>query len=272
MKLAKRAFLALGFGLALQVTAHAAIVSQWNYTTTSIWTSASPGVTVTPTVLSWGTDIGNGQSTLTIANPAPGVVTTQQDGLPLNLAYAQPGSTITHDNNAITDSPMTGATLNSQLVLNALPGPGANTGPTPINLNIRFLETTNALPCPATSPAGNPCNDIFVLTTPLQNQTFQWDSDGLGGDAPVTYFVNIFPLGGLGPLQDGACDAVFGDILHRGCIGFTTPENAATPLPFAFIVSTTPFSVPEPDAIALTGLALMALALVRRRHPARSAR
>lgn len=52
----------------------------------------------------------------------------------------------------------------------------------------------------------------------------------------------------------------------KGCFGFTTPEGKDTALAFGFTISTLPLSVPESGTIALFGLALLGLAVTRRRR------
>lgn len=269
MKFVKNALVSVGLGLLLQAGSQAAVISQWSYNVSSIWTAATPvgappaGVALTASQLSWGETALADRSTLTITNPADGLVNTYiGSGLPPSI-FAAPGSTITHANNPIGGVSLATATLLSSLTLNAVSPPGGPTGPAPINLNILFEETPNATPCAVTG-SPTPCNDIFVLTTPLQNQLFTWDSDGAGGDAPVDYYVNIFPTTGvLDLLEPAACIAA--GIANGICIGFTTPENLTTALPFSFTVSTEPSSVPEPGSMALAGLALLGMTVARKR-------
>jgi hypothetical protein len=266
MKAIGKLVAALGLGLALQA-AQAAIITAWDYQVTSLWTSASPaGVIVTPTTLTWGTSTGQGPSSLTIANPAPGVVDTYVGtGIPPSV-FAADGSSITHANHPINGTSLASAVLNSSLVLKAkVPVPsGTPTGPAPISLNIAFEETPNQAPC-AVSGSPTPCNDIFVLLSPLQNQSFSWDSDGPGGDPAQNYFVNVFPKQGiLSTLEDAACIAAG---VSPGCTGFTTAELQDTTLPFAFTVSTEPVNhVPEPGSLALVGLGLGLLSVMGRRR------
>ena len=130
-----------------------------------------------------------------------------------------------------------------------------------IPFSIAFTETSNAIPCAADSPPGNPCNDIFVLTGGLLNQTFDYDD----GSGLSTYFVNIFPTTGgvLSILDDSACLAAN---QLAGCLGFTTVEGQNTTLAFGFTISTEPLQIPEPGILALLGLGLIGLFSLRRRQ------
>ena len=254
----------MGFAL----SSHADIVTKWSATVSDTWVSGSfaSGVTLSNSnqTLSWGDPDGFGQSSLTVANaPADETVKTFIGGGSPPPESTAAGGTLTHHNVPIFNSPMTGATLDATLNLTALAPPSAGPGTlSPLNFNIAFLETPNETPCAADSPRGNPCNDIFVLLGGFFNQTFNY----LNQD----YFVNIFPTSGgvLSILQPSACAAVHAvnsAAPATGCFGFTTPENATTTLTFGFTISTLPLSVPEPGTIALVGLALLGLAVARRR-------
>ena len=258
MKLALKTLCALGLGLVVQAASQAAVVTTWAYTATSTWTASTGADTATPTVLSWGTGPG-GPSSLTITDAAPGLVDTYL-GVGPPFGFAAPGSTITHHNSPVTGTTLSTATLHSSLVLTpTIPVVGAPSGPPAVDLDILFKETINTPPC-AIATDGVPCDDVFVLITPLFAQMFSYDTDGAGGDAPVTYTVNIFTTNpAFGLLSDAACDAAG---VASGCFGFTTKEGEDTPLPFMFVVS----AVPEPDTIALLGLALLALGFVRVRR------
>ncbi|MBS0474928.1 MAG: PEP-CTERM sorting domain-containing protein [Proteobacteria bacterium] len=247
--------------LALSAFSHAAPVVDWNVTTTGTWTAFAPsGVTLSNAgkTLSWGTSTGAGQSSLAITNPpAPiNIPTWYGVGLP-PAGYIAQSVTLTHTNNPITGTSLTDATLSVSLVLQATNPSGAALPASVINYDIKFVETPNQTPCAAPSPAGNPCNDIFVQVSGLLNESFVYDGQ--------TYFVNAFPTNGsvLNILPNSACGAAG---VANGCIGFTTVEGQATQLPFGLTISSTKLEIPEPGSLALIGLALAGAGLISRRR------
>jgi len=252
---------AAGLFVAALGSAQAAIVTQWHYSISSSWTAAAGATGVGSSVLQWGTDIGNGQSSLELFTPAgsSNPISTYIGGGAAPVAFWANGGSVTHNNKPITGSTLTAATLTATLSLEAilpdLAGPGAMA---PLMINIAFAETPNGGDC-AVSTSPTPCNDIFVLTSGLPNQSFMFDGE--------TYFLNLFPTsaGSFSVLEASACAAAG---QAAGCIGFSTVEGQSTNVPFSFTISTAPLTVPEPGMLGLAGVALIGAAAAGRRRRA----
>ena len=262
MKHLSKILLATG-ALALSAFANAAPVINWDVTTTGVWSSyaPNPGVTLSNfgKTLSWGNSTGFGQSSLVITNPVPATpnIPTWYGGGTPPAGYIAPSVTLTHNNNPITGTSLTNATLTVSMTLKPTNPMGPNMPLPTIDYLIRFVETPNQTPCQAPSPAGTPCNDIFVQVAGLLNESFVYDGQ--------TYFVNAFPTSGgsLNVLPPSACAAAG---QPAGCIGFTTVERQSTALPFGVTISSERLQVPEPGSLALIGLALAGAGFVSRRR------
>lgn len=267
-------FAAIGAAILVASAPASAIVTSWDYSVSSLFTAAtytgSGGTlqTLPSASLTWGVPnpAGNGQqSSLVIGNsPAIGTVDTYLGSSPpASPPYLGFSTSLTHNNNVInggSTSLLTAILTNTVALDPLIPDNPAMPGMI-IPFSIAFTETPNVAPCAANSPPGNPCNDIFVLTGGLLNQTFDYD-DGTGLS---TYFVNIFPTTGgvLSILSDSACAAAG---QASGCLGFTTVEGQSTTLAFGFTISTQPLNVPEPGILALLGVGLLGLFSLRRRQ------
>ena len=267
-------FAGIGTALLLASMSASAIVTQWDYTVDSAFTAATyvgsggnPTTTFPATTLSWGIPVNGSQSSLVVGNnPALGTVTTYLGTTPPQTGiYLGNSTSLTHNNRVIQggSSSLRTAVLTNTVTLDPLNPNNPALAPQIVPFNISFTETTNAGTCAATSPAGNPCNDIFVLTGGLLN--FSFDYDAGDADGLREYFVNIFPTTGgvLSVLEDTACAAA---LVSNGCIGFTTPEGADTTLAFGFTISTNRLEIPEPGSMALIGLALLGLGATGRRQ------
>lgn len=278
--------LAASIVASMSVAAHAALVTEWNYTVTSefqastvTWRSGTTGGrSATADQVQWGPSGGNSdlaspgsnRSGVKITgNPASGSIDTFIGYPTPPFSGADIGLTqvFTHYNRVL-DSGY--STLNSISVLTTLNlTPTAPSGPAlpqeSAVFSIDFYETPNAGSggyCADGTPTSAPqnaagCGDIFVLLGNFDATKIDYDG--------VTYWVQIFEAtGSLKPLSDDACTAAGA---AKGCQGFITRENQNTPVQFAFLLSTEPRNeVPEPSSIALLGLGLGAAGYAARRR------
>ena len=265
MKHFTKILLAAG-ALAVSALSHALpVINQWDVTAVGTWIAPITPSTVTNsgTLLSWGTG-GSGPSSLQILNPSTANISTYTLGgaVPDSSTYVAPSISLVHTNKPINPgSSLTSATLAVALTLKPTSPAFPNLPSSTINYHIAFSETTNATPCVAPSPSGNPCNDIFVLVEGLLNE----EIDYLG----ETYFVNAFPRtagGVLSTLTQAECRDALGASYIGTCLGFTTIEGQQNTLPFGLTISSERLAVPEPGSLALIGLALAGLGFVTRRR------
>jgi hypothetical protein len=233
-----------------------------------------------PTTLTWGKELNDldAQSNLHIDSPVTGSITTN------DWSFVD-GTDITHNNFIITGDSLTNASVLDGLILtptawsidpDAVVDPDINAPyfAPELAFGIDFFETpNNANPCANSEQNGqgdniNGCGDVFEITglgglgiVPIIGPDFieftvpfflttgdeAWDN--------VSYFITT-RLSGLTVLP-----AAYECQSGPACFGFVTQESKSNVLLAQFKIST----VPEPAAIALFGLGLIATGFAGRR-------
>ena len=259
----------VGFVLALgAVSANAFLITDWSYTVTSAFETTGPGAPTFTSgsgctaagllALTWG-DCPAGAPGTNPARSGLSIDNTPGSGTVLTNGTPQPTDTFIHSNNALpgSDSTLLTATIDATLSLTPLAPPGSLIGPVINTFHINFSETPNATPCAVPSPAGNPCNDIFVIDQSALNFPLVIPFD-------ATYFVSFFAAPALVALPASGCAAVG---VASPCFGFTTVEGQDNRALFDIAITSTPISlVPEPGSVALLAAGLLGMAWSSRRR------
>ncbi len=262
---------ALGAATMLGTVAQAAtFVSVWDYAVTTQWvapttfTAGSGTQIVNASEVSWGGDnnggaagvgnliVGGGERSGLLIENAP-----QAGSMTTDVMAPQPTATFSHVNNPISGdfATLLSATIESTLTLTPNTPAGASLPGQTINFQIKFAETPNNGSCVVGATSN--CDDVFVVTFGSLNQQFDYDG--------YTYFASIVKTNGpLDPLSPSACAAAGA---AAGCLGFLTREGEKTSVDFGIVITSERLStVPEPGALSLAGLALLGLAVTRRRR------
>ena len=252
------------------------VVTQWGFTVNSgfsAWTdsnNSAAGITASnnnalvsgflgspaPSLLSWGGAAGFGKSSLGVGAATNGYFS---DTLTTNAAAVNTVKVI-HNNVPVFDPSLTAATLYDVIQLQALtPGPDAPFFVPALSFGIKFKETPNSGIC-AVAASPTPCNDIFVLD--VAGAGFAADNTlqqffGYNGNG----YYAVLSIAGLSVLEDSACAAAGA---ASGCRGLTTVEGLSNEFQVKLAIN----GVPEPETLALFGIALVGMSIVRRRKNA----
>lgn len=250
--------------------AQADFVTQWSYAVQSKWiapttfTAGNGTQIVTDKEISWGGDnnggaagvgdlqVGGGERSGVLIENSPQAGTIDTNGL------IKPTNTFSHINNPIDGdfATLRTATIETSLTLTPLSPAGATLPTDTINFSINFSETPNNGNCVVGATSN--CDDIFVVSFGSLNNDFTYDG--------FKYFVSIVKTAGpLDPLSNSACAAAGAP---NGCLGFLTREGEKTSVDFGILITSSPLLVSEPGALALAGLGLLGLGMVRRRKSA----
>jgi hypothetical protein len=258
----------LASGIMMSSSASATQITQWSYfieSGFSAWTQVGPGVGPDiidegvgvdgyPTKLSWGEpfDAEGPRSYLEVSSPVEGddLIT---NGVPVTSAV------LTHGNNIIQGPSrhLLTADLLSTLTLKPFLPDGPPLDPQSVTFQIKFEETNNSSTNSELCGDGlaiTPCDDVFVLLNPEDLVTsFVFGS--------YKYTLTV-ALAGLSNLNDAQCSAAG---TGSGCVGLLTPEQQTSSFNATIGIASAKIPVPEPATLALLGLGMLGMGVVRRR-------
>ncbi len=189
--------------------------------------------------ISWGTNLGNGQSSLAVNDNVSGTLITNGGSVA--------GASVTHNNVVIgITNNVALDTVDLVVDINLAPAGNALAPFGMVTFNIDFFESPNSGTCPSGSTSV--CDDVFLLLNPADlSQSFA------PGDGFIYTLTLALDTSGLS----------FFEVLGNGTLRFLTEEGNSNTL-FTNL-SITAMEIPAPAMLALFGLGLIGVGALQRR-------